>query len=91
MKNTSASLLPTIGFPAFSIHDQSLIQKSLSKCIKRLKGNYGFKRFLRDGANHLLENQGKSFYQASEVKVNLYTYKFILIFNYIFQLIIKEF
>ena len=84
MKNTSASLLPTIGFPAFSIHDQSLIQKSLSKCIKRLKGNYGFKRFLRDGANHLLENQGKSFYQASEVKVNLYILINLFNFKFIF-------
>jgi phosphorylase kinase alpha/beta subunit len=72
-------LLPTIGFPAFSVHDPAIIQKSTSKCVKRLKGNYGFKRFLRDGANHLLENPSKPFYEASEVKVK----NFILIFNHL--------
>ena len=36
--------------------------------MRRLKGNYGFKRFLRDGAHHLLEDPTKRFYSPSEVK-----------------------
>ncbi|CAF0746249.1 unnamed protein product, partial [Brachionus calyciflorus] len=67
-KNTSVALLSTIGFPAFAVHDPSLISKTVNKCLRRLKGNYGFKRFLRDGANHLLEDTTKPFYEASEVK-----------------------
>jgi phosphorylase kinase alpha/beta subunit len=60
--------LPSVGWPAFSIHDPILIAKTMSKLIKRLKGNYGFKLFLRDGAGHLLENPEKPFYDSSEVK-----------------------
>lgn len=67
-KNTSVSLLATIGFPAFSVHDTVIVNKTINKCLRRLKGNYGFKRFLRDGANHILEDKSKPFYEPSEVK-----------------------
>ena len=36
--------------------------------MKRLKGKFGFKRYLRDGANHSLEDRSKPFYNSSEVK-----------------------
>lgn len=68
-KNTSVALLSTIGFPAFAVHDASIISKTMGKCIRRLKGKHGFKRFLRDGAFHLLENSSKPFYEPYEVKV----------------------
>jgi len=67
-KNTCASLLPTIGFPAFAVHNQSLIKSTVSKCKKRLEGKYGFKRFLRDGRRHELEDPDRPFYESSEVK-----------------------
>ena len=70
-KNTSAALLPTIGFPAFAIHDNILINNAISKCTRRLEGKYGFKRYLRDGTNHQLEDPIKPFYDSSEVKVLL--------------------
>lgn len=67
-KNTSAGLLPTIGFPAFALHNPNQIFKTVSKCKRKLEGNYGFKRFLRDGAGHQLEDSSKPFYNSSEVK-----------------------
>lgn len=67
-KNTSGSLLATIGFPAFAVHDTVIVSKTINKCLRRLKGIYGFKRFLRDGANHILEENSKPFYEPSEVK-----------------------
>ena len=46
-KNTSAALLNAIGFPSFSVHDNNIISKTVSKCSRRLEGKYGYKRYLR--------------------------------------------
>ena len=70
-KNIDASVITVIGYPAFAAHDANLIKKSISKCIRRLKGNYGFKRFLRDGCNSVLENKKQKFYDISEIKVSI--------------------
>lgn len=58
-----------VGYPAFALHEENLIARTTSKCLRRLKGNYGFKRFLRDGANCVLENKHKRLYDPSEIKV----------------------
>lgn len=68
-KNVDAAALTVIGFPAFVIHDEKIINKTLSKINRRLKGNYGYKRFLRDGAYTVLEDKTRSFYEISEMKV----------------------
>lgn len=57
-KTTSASLLPTISWPAFATHDSVLYNRTKAKLVKRLKGNYGFKRFQRDGYGSVLEGKG---------------------------------
>ena len=62
-------MVSAIGFPAFAVHDTSIINRTLSKLVRRLRGNYGFKRYLRDGANHVLEDPNKPFYEPSEIKV----------------------
>ena len=72
-----------MGFPAFAVHQKDIVQTTFTKCVRRLKGNYGFKRFLRDGANHLLENKNEPFYNSSEVKVR----NFLLIKFFLFQLV----
>ena len=71
-KNVDASAITVVGFPAFAVHDIDVINKTIEKCLRRLKGNYGFKRFLRDGANCVLENKNKKFYDISEIKVKLF-------------------
>jgi hypothetical protein len=68
-------LLPTISFPAFSTHEEVLYNETKANIIRRLKGNYGFKRFSRDGYKTILEDPGKRYYKADEIQVNL------LIFN----------
>ena len=37
-QNTDASLLPTISWPAFAIHEDALISKTTSKVIRKLAG-----------------------------------------------------
>ncbi|CAF1015983.1 unnamed protein product, partial [Didymodactylos carnosus] len=67
-KNTDAALLFTVSWPAFSIHDTNLVQTTIKKCIRKLRGSYGFKRFLRDGQYTTIEPKDKRFYEASEIK-----------------------
>lgn len=44
-----ASLLTIIGYPAFAVENPELIEETKSKIITKLMGNYGCRRFLRDG------------------------------------------
>jgi phosphorylase kinase alpha/beta subunit len=48
-KEVDASLLTIIGYPAFAVENPDLIQETKDKIISKLMGNYGCKRFLRDG------------------------------------------
>lgn len=43
-KNTDASLLLTVGWPAFATHDEALFEKTLKKCVRRLEGRFGLRR-----------------------------------------------
>uniref|UniRef100_A0A1I7WF09 Phosphorylase b kinase regulatory subunit n=1 Tax=Heterorhabditis bacteriophora TaxID=37862 RepID=A0A1I7WF09_HETBA len=65
-KNTDAALLMTIGWPAFATHDQALFEKTVQKCIRRLEGKYGVRRFLRDGYHSELEDNTRTFYEEHE-------------------------
>ena len=70
MQNTDASLLPTLCWPAFAIHENPIKYRAVDKIIRRLKGKYGFKRFLRDGYKTMLEDTSRRYYQPAEVKVS---------------------
>ncbi|ETN79480.1 phosphorylase kinase alpha/beta [Necator americanus] len=65
-KNTDAALLMTVGWPAFASHDESLIEKTMSKCIRRLEGKFGVRRFLRDGYRCELEDHTRAYYEEHE-------------------------
>uniref|UniRef100_A0A0P5Q2D6 Phosphorylase b kinase regulatory subunit n=1 Tax=Daphnia magna TaxID=35525 RepID=A0A0P5Q2D6_9CRUS len=67
-KNTDASLLPTISWPCFATHDDVLYNRTKSKITRRLRGNYGFKRFLRDGYGTGLEDPDRRFYNEGETR-----------------------
>ncbi|KAK2190913.1 hypothetical protein NP493_65g06037 [Ridgeia piscesae] len=67
-KNTDASLLPTVSWPAFAIHEETLARHTLDKITRKLKGNYGFKRFLRDGRYTMLEDRNRKYYRPEEIK-----------------------
>ncbi|XP_058795642.1 probable phosphorylase b kinase regulatory subunit beta [Phymastichus coffea] len=67
-KSVDAALLPTISFPAFSTHEEVLYTETKANVIRRLKGNYGFKRFGRDGYKTVLEDPDKRYYKSGEIK-----------------------
>lgn len=55
-KEIDAALLSVISFPAFAINDPHLVSRTRTEIVKKLGGNYGFKRFLRDGHQTILED-----------------------------------
>ncbi|XP_046630944.1 probable phosphorylase b kinase regulatory subunit beta isoform X2 [Daphnia pulicaria] len=67
-KNTDASLLPTISWPCFATHDDVLYNRTKSKIIRRLKGSFGFKRFLRDGYGTAVEDINRRYYNEGETR-----------------------
>lgn len=67
-KNTDASLIPTISWPAFAIHEEKLVQRTVDKALRKLKGRYGLKRFLRDGYGTVVEDKGRKYYKPAEIK-----------------------
>jgi phosphorylase kinase alpha/beta subunit len=69
-QNIDVSLLPTISFPAFATHDEPLYTKTKEKILRKLKGEYGFRRFLRDGYKSMLEDPSRRYYLEGETKVS---------------------
>ncbi|VDK83214.1 unnamed protein product [Litomosoides sigmodontis] len=65
-KNTDAALLLSVGWPAFATHDPELYEKTFNKCIRRLEGRYGLKRFLRDGYHTELTDTSRQYYKEHE-------------------------
>jgi phosphorylase kinase alpha/beta subunit len=60
-KEVDAALLSTISFPAFATHEDLLYNETKNNIVKKLKGSYGFKRFIRDGYKTTLEDRTKRF------------------------------
>ncbi|KYN30957.1 putative phosphorylase b kinase regulatory subunit beta [Trachymyrmex septentrionalis] len=67
-KSVDAALLPTISFPAFATHEEVLYNETKASIVRRLKGNYGFKRFGRDGYKTVLEDKQRRYYKSGEIK-----------------------
>ncbi len=67
-KEVDAALLSVIGFPAFAIENRELIDRTRTKIVDRLQGNYGCKRFLRDGHQTVLEDNTRLHYEPTELK-----------------------
>ncbi|ESP02603.1 hypothetical protein LOTGIDRAFT_224755 [Lottia gigantea] len=67
-KNTDASLLPTVCWPAFAIHEEPIKLRALDKVKRKLEGKYGVKRFLRDGFKTELEDKNRKYYRPAEIK-----------------------
>ncbi|KAI8585927.1 glycosyl hydrolases family 15-domain-containing protein [Geranomyces variabilis] len=68
-KEVDAALLSVISFPAFAVHDPALVTRTRNEIVKKLGGNYGFKRFLRDGHQTVLENVTRLHYDPAELKI----------------------
>lgn len=61
-------MLPTVSFPAFASHEDVLCANTKSNIISKLKGNYGFKRYTRDGYKCIIEDKEKRYYEKGEIK-----------------------
>jgi len=67
-KEVDAAVLPVIGFPAFAVNNPALVERTRSKIIEKLQGNYGCKRFLRDGHQTTIEDPTRLHYEPKELK-----------------------
>ncbi|NND05247.1 MAG: glycosyl hydrolase family 15, partial [Saprospiraceae bacterium] len=67
-KETDSALLSIIGFPAFAVTDEKLRTKVHRTIRDKLGGNYGYKRFLRDGHQTVVEDPGRHYYNPEELK-----------------------
>ncbi|KAJ8400431.1 hypothetical protein AAFF_G00395550 [Aldrovandia affinis] len=67
--NTDAALLPCISYPAFAVDDDALYSQTLDKVVRKLKGKYGLKRFLRDGYRTANEDKSRRHYKPAEMKL----------------------
>jgi phosphorylase kinase alpha/beta subunit len=67
-KEVDAALLSVIGFPAFAIEDRALVDRTRENVVSKLQGNYGCKRFLRDGHQTVIEDITRLHYEPKELK-----------------------
>ncbi len=67
-KEVDAALLSVIGYPAFAIEERDLVDRTRNKVVELLQGNYGCKRFLRDGHQTVLEDTTRLHYEPKELK-----------------------
>ncbi|XP_056317943.1 phosphorylase b kinase regulatory subunit beta isoform X1 [Danio aesculapii] len=67
--NTDSALLPCISYPAFAVDDDALYSQTVDKIVRKLKGKYGFKRFLRDGFRTANEDKNRRHYKPAEMKL----------------------
>lgn len=67
-KEVDAALLSVIGYPAFAVDDPELIALTRKSILQKLKGNYGCKRFLRDGYKTAKEDPSRLYYESWELQ-----------------------
>uniref|UniRef100_A0A671KV94 Phosphorylase b kinase regulatory subunit n=1 Tax=Sinocyclocheilus anshuiensis TaxID=1608454 RepID=A0A671KV94_9TELE len=67
--NTDSALFSCISYPAFAVDDDALYSQTLDKIVRKLKGKYGFKRFLRDGYRTTNEDKNRTHYKPAEMKL----------------------
>jgi phosphorylase kinase alpha/beta subunit len=67
-KEVDAALLSVIGFPAFAIENAELVERTHTDVVTKLQGQYGCKRFLRDGHQTVIEDAGRLHYEPRELK-----------------------
>uniref|UniRef100_A0A3B4XPG0 Phosphorylase b kinase regulatory subunit n=1 Tax=Seriola lalandi dorsalis TaxID=1841481 RepID=A0A3B4XPG0_SERLL len=56
-------------YPAFAVDDDALYSQTLDKIVRKLRGKYGFKRFLRDGYRTTNEDKERRYYKPAEMKL----------------------
>ncbi len=67
-KEIDAALLSIIGYPAYAIENKALVDRTRQDIVDKLQGQYGCKRFLRDGHQTVLEDHDRLYYEAGELQ-----------------------
>lgn len=67
-KEVDAAVLSVTGFPAFAVDNPELRAATEQAIVDKLQGHYGCKRFLLDGHQTVLEDHGRLYYEAHELK-----------------------
>ena len=67
-KEIDSALLAVIGFPAFAVRRPVMAAEVCDRIEQRLAGRYGYKRFLRDGHQTVIEDENKLHYDAEELE-----------------------
>jgi len=67
-KETDASILSIIGYPAFAVRNDQLVVDTLGTLQEKLGGRFGMKRFLRDGYKTPRENIDRLHYESWELR-----------------------
>lgn len=65
--------------------DDALYSQTLDKIVRKLRGKYGFKRFIRDGYRTANEDKNRRYYKPAEMKVS-----FSNSFSLLLQLLIVD-
>ncbi|MCM8533497.1 MAG: glycoside hydrolase family 15 protein [Lentisphaeraceae bacterium] len=67
-KEVDSAVLSIIGYPAFAIEDDALVERTRKRIIDKLGGRYGCKRFLLDGHQTVMEDEHRLHYESEELK-----------------------
>lgn len=66
-KESDAALLGIVGWPAYALEDAILAARTREKVLSKLQGEYGCKRFLRDGHQTVIEDATRLHYLTGEL------------------------
>jgi len=67
-KETDAALLCILGYPAFAVVDEKLHKETMERLVNTLTGEYGLKRYLRDGFGTPKDPIGQRHYSRNMLK-----------------------
>ena len=66
-KEADSACLSVVGYPAWAIEDRDLCERTVLRIRRELGGNYGYKRFLRDGHQTAAEDVSRLHYEPEEL------------------------
>ena len=66
-KEADSACLSVVGYPAWAVEDSDLVERTLRRIRRELGGHYGYKRFLRDGHQTVVEDASRLHYEPEEL------------------------
>ena len=66
-KEADSACLSVVGYPAWAIEDPQLVERTCERIRRDLGGRYGYKRFLRDGHQTVVEDVSRLHYERDEL------------------------